>query len=304
VVWERDLGEDVRPNYLGHAFSPANELAAVDRHLILPAHWPRASGVVVATQPSQGSDHVWRLGADGRTIWKRTLRWMPPREPHLGRLKCMFQALTPWNQGRQAIAMNVRDVDWGATAIQFITPDGDSLGTYHHPGHLEYRGSADLDGDGRVELVLTGPNNRAREERDFLAEDPGEDYIDCIVMLEPPEVNGQAYPYNGWVGLPHALEDGYLLIPPLRKGPAKYMQDATIVKVNFGEGTAPGQARVELQTRDGRIFQLDGHLRPLSCGVGDRSYADSLAPTRALGPLLYIHRGRREFIDLPVQRGP
>lgn len=305
VVWERDLGEEVRPNYLGHAFSAASEWVAVNRHLVLPARWPQASGVVVATLASQGPGHLWRLGAGGRTVWKRTLRWMPPRTPHLGHLMCVFQALTPWNDGRrQAMALNVRDVDWGSTAIQFFTPEGDSLGAYHHPGHLEYQTSADLDGDGRVELILTGRNNRAREQRDFLPEDPGEDYIECIMMLEPPDVNGQAYPYNGWVGMPHANEEGYLLIPPLRKGPRILGESAVICRTNFSEATAPGAARVELATNDGRIFELDGHLRPLSCGVGDRTFADSLAPTRALGPLLYIHRGRIESIDLPVQRGP
>lgn len=305
VVWERDLGEAVRPNYLGSAFSAANEWVTVNRHLVLPARWPQASGVVVATKPSQGPGHLWRLGAGGRTVWKRTLRWMPPRTPHLGYLTCVFQVLTPWNDGRrQAMALNVRDVDWGSTAIQFFTPDGDSLGAYHHPGHLEYQTSADLDGDGRVELILTGRNNRAREQRDFLPEDPGEDYIECILMLEPPDVNGQAYPYNGWVGMPHANEEGYLLIPPLRKGPRVIGESPVICKTDFSVATAPGTARVELATKDGRIFELDGHLRPLSCGVGDRTFADSLAPTRALGPLLYIYRGRLEFIDLPVQRGP
>lgn len=305
VVWERDLGEDVRPNYLGHAFSSAAEWVAVSRHLVLPARWPQASGVVVATLPSQGPGHLWRLGAGGRTVWKRTLRWMPPSTPHLGYLMCVFQALTPWNDGRrQAMALNVRDSDWGSTAIQFFTPDGDSLGAYHHPGHLEYQTSADLDGDGRVELIMTGRNNRAREERSFLPEDPGENYIECIMMLEPPEVNGQAYPYSGWAGMPRAAEDGYLLIPPLRKGPRVLGESAVICKTDFSEATAPGTARVELVTKDGRIFELDGRLRPLSCGVGDRTFADSLAPTRALGPLLYIHRGKLELIDLPVQRGP
>ena len=305
LVWQRDMGEEVLPNYLGHLFAPVSELERVNRHLIVPARWPWPANVILATQPPQGPGHLWRLGLGGRTRWERTLRWIPPRVVHTGDLKCMFQATTPWNRGeRGAIAMNVRDADWSSTAIEFFGPAGDSLGAYYHPGQLEYRASMDLDGDGRTELILSGKNNRAKEDRSFLAEDPGEDWVDCLVMLEPPRVDGQAYPYTGWVGMPPAREEGYLLIPPLRPGPAKHLQRPVIVKLNLGQAAVPGRARVELQIEDGRIYQLDCHLRPLSCGVGDQTWAATLAPTRALAPLIYVHDGRREAIDLPIRREP
>jgi hypothetical protein len=116
-------------------------------------------------------------------------------------------------------------------------------------------------------------------------------YLDCAVMLEPPEVNGQGYPYGNWPGMPRAREEGYLLLTPLRRGIRP-----RIWKVNLGNP-------IELALTDGRIYRLDAHLRPISCGVGDFTLADTLAPTRAVAPLLYIHNGRRERIDLPVRKG-
>jgi hypothetical protein len=94
------------------------------------------------------------------------------------------------------------------------------------------------------------------------------------------------------------VEEAYLLIPPIKRG-----VDPVIRALNFGRSTAPGKARTELVISDGRIYQLDAHLRPLSCGVGDRTLAASLTPTRAMGPLVYLHGGIREDIDLPIERG-
>ena len=68
--------------------------------------------------------------------------------------------------------------------------------------------------------------------------------------------------------------------------------------------TAPDGARAELHLLDGRIYRLDPHLRPLSCEVGDRTLAASLAPTRPLGPLVYLHDGRRELIDMTIPQEP
>ena len=139
VVWQRDMGETVLPNYLGDMLSSALRMVAVNRHLILAEGWPGGSGVVLATQPASGPGHVWRLDAGGQTCWKRTLRWTPPLVEHTGDLKSVFQALTSWNRGDDpAIALNVRDADWGSTAIQFVSTDGAPLGEYYHPGHLEF----------------------------------------------------------------------------------------------------------------------------------------------------------------------
>jgi hypothetical protein len=304
-IWRRDLGEAVLPNFLGTGYTTTYEQVEINRFLILPRRWPWPSNVIVATKAAQGPGHVWRLGFRGRTVWKRTLSWEPPRQAHTGSLKSMFQVLVPWDgAGREAIAMNVRDADWSSTAIQFITLGGELLGAYHHPGHLEYLETVDLDGDGRVELILGGKNNRAPADSTVYREPPGEEWIDCLAMLEPPRVDGQSYPYTAWAGMPPAREEAYVLFPPLQRGPRQGRERPAIFTVDFGQPRADGRAQVEVRMADGRIYTLDSRLRPLSCGTGSETHAATLAPTRALAPLLYFHEGRCDTIDLPVLRGP
>lgn len=297
LVWQRDMHETVLPNYLGMASMDDSKVAEVSRHLVLGGRRPGDRGVILATQPLQGPGRIWRLDTRGDARWVRTLGWLPPRTAYTGNLKCVFETLVPWNgTGQDALALNVRRADWSATTIQFFSLAGDSLGAYFHPGQLEYFGAEDCDGDGDAELILTGVNNAAMNDRAFLPENPGA-YPDCLILLEPPRVNGQAYPYRSWGAMPAAAEDAYLLLSPLRHGVRPFIEHLT-----FTAHPGPGRPQVQLQLHDGRIYELDSHLRPLACGVGDFTLADSLAPTRPLAPLLYIREGKRETIDLPVLR--
>lgn len=303
VVWQRAMVDYVRENYVGNSLV---QDAAIDgksppgEYLVLPASRGGAFEVVLATKPTEGPDRLWVLGAGGRARWTRLLRWTPPRMAHTGSLKCMFETLTDWNDdGRVAIALNVRDADYSPTSIQFLTLDGDSLGAYYHPGHLELYGSGDYDGDGRGELLMIGKNNPSRTDRSFLRRDPGDSiYVSCVVMLEPPRVDGQAFPYTNWEHVPQAREEAYLLLPPLHPGIDPAMKD-----IKIGARGAAGRAGVEIAMVDGRIYELDSRLRPLGCWTGDRTVARTMAPTRPMGPLVYIHDGKREDIDLPIERG-
>jgi hypothetical protein len=248
---------------------------------------------------------VIALDRSGRTRWSHTLRWVPSLQSHAGYLSAVSEIATVWNVSKgPAIAVNVRQGNWGSTAIQFISPQGDSLGAYYHPGHLEFISSADVDGDGRVEMVINGKNNDAPRGSAFWPGDAGPDaYAECLVLLESPQVNGQGFPYARWGGMPHACEEAYLLIPPLRPGSFPHPRETDIMRISFGRSSLDGEAKIEVSIADGRIYLLDGHLRPLSCGAGDRTPAAELAPTRAAAPLLYLREGRIEKIDLPVQRG-
>lgn len=267
---------------------------------------PRTGGplVVLPICPGQGSGRVVALDAKGRERWSHTLSWAPPGEVHAAYLSSFFVVATTWNEGgRPAIALNVRQRNWGSTAIQFFSPQGDSLGSYYHPGHLEFVQSGDIDGDGRIEIVLRGKNNDATQRTVYWPQDAGADaYGECLVMLESPQVNGQGFPYRRWNGMAPAREEAYLLIPPLREEALSTAGSLEIHIMSFGNPRTDGKAQIEVFMVDGRIYQLDGRLRPLSCGVGDRTDAARMAPTRPAGPLVYITDGRIETIDLAIRR--
>ncbi len=305
LLWQRDLPEGVVPNYRSEIPAPGQGEDRATPYLILRGRGTRGPLAILATRSQHGPGRVLALDARGRTRWSHTLRWIPPRVSHTGNLEATWQAAASWN-GRpgQALVLNVRDWNWASTTIQFFSPAGDSLGAYHHPGHLEFFMSGDVDGDGRDEIVLNGKNNDAARGTAFWPDDAGpEAYAECLVLLETPRVTGQAFPYARWEGLPPAREEAYLLFPPLRREAFADPRETQVVRISLGQATGGGDARIEAMLQDGRIYTLDGRLRPLSCGVGDRTQAAALAPTRAAAPLMYIRDGRTELIDLPVRRG-
>jgi hypothetical protein len=301
VLWQRDLGEVVVPNLRSECFLPGIDWSTpVGEHVVLAGKWPWDSGAIVATLPRNGSGKIWRLDGRGRPSWVHTLSWTSP-DPRLpGTLGCYSEAILPWNGGsEEALLLNVRDGNHSSTAIQFLTMSGEMRGSYYHPGHLQYYMSEDLDGDGRVEVLLNGINNDAADELELEPKDATSKlYVDCLVMLEPPTVDGQAWPYKTWKGMPPAKEEAYLLFPPLEKGVRPYLR-----MVNIGAGSPATSPWIEVLIIDGRIYHLDREMRPHWCTVGDYTPASRLAPTEAQGPIVYVHDGIREFIRIPIERG-
>ncbi|HVP14468.1 MAG TPA: ATP-binding protein, partial [Terriglobales bacterium] len=297
VVWQRNLGEPVLENYLGNPVTELSFVAPPNEHLML--HGPIAAerGVVLATAPAEGPGRVWRLDGRGRTRWVRTLRWAVCPRCGSGSLRCDFEVLTPWAGNRRAIALDVTNGGWSCTSLQFVTPDGDSVGAYYHPGPLRFFRVADVDDDGRAELVLMGRTDLP-ENDPIAARDGGATTLSSLILLEPPEVSGQAFPWSRWDGIAPAREEACLLVPPLR-----WNTDASIRDLRLGT-PPPGGSQTELQIADGRIYRLDARFRPLSCGVAAGTPAAALAPTRAVAPLVYLSRGTRENIDLPIRREP
>lgn len=201
--------------------------------------------------------------------------------------------------------IGVRDDNWGPMAIQFLSDEGRTLGEYLHPGSLEYFGSEDYDGDGRVEILLNGCNNGARNAPLYWSGAPlgGGVYTTCLLLLETPTVDGQAFPGTQWATTPTAREEAYLLVPPLLQENFTKVKSTIIDRLPMSRPDATGAVRMEMFIADGRIYRLDGNLRPLSCGVGDNTPAAVLAPTRPVAPLLYFKNGVHEHIPLLVERG-
>lgn len=266
--------------------------------LVLRLQGRRAVGVVVSTGGNGEQGKLHFLDASGRTRRIRPLVWGAPAGYGLHDLRCHWQQQVEWDPGGDpAVAVQVRDADHGCCSIQFFTATGDSLGAYCHPGHLGFKAARDLDGDGRIEVLLHGINDTARTDPTFLPR-PQSEYVDCLALLEIPRVNGQAYPYRQWPGMPAASEEAYLLFPPLRDGVRP-----EICRIDIGAPASGLPCQIEVLLGDGRIYQLNEHLRPVACRVGDGMLAQSLAPTWPIAPLAYFAGGNRESIDLQVLEG-
>lgn len=305
VVWQQAMPDRVRPNWRSLIHTETPYQGAVAPPLIIPdgAGQPLA---ILTTAPNQGPGRLCAYDGKGQERWARPLSWTPPRVLHTGKLISPFQAATTWNDGaRPAFVICVRDDNWASTSVQFLDAAGAKLGEYLHPGTLEFIASGDIDGDGRIEVLLNGKNNDAPRAPAFWSGPalPEDTMIECLVLLETPAVNGQAFPHRRWDGAAPAREEAYLLIPPLRDTLFADRDTTAIARLPMGTPDARGQVRIEAFLRDGRIYRLDGRLRPVSCGVGDKTGAALVAPTRAAAPLLYFHDGKMESLDVPIERG-
>jgi hypothetical protein len=92
-----------------------------------------------------------------------------------------------------------------ANQVAFLDVNGKVVGEYWHPGHLIHLEQADLDGDGRKELLLGGVNNG--------------DHQATLVVLDPLKISGSVTPKEmrdhrfELLGMPAANERAVLLFP-------------------------------------------------------------------------------------------
>lgn len=267
--------------------------------LVLPPSVRGGAGIAVATRREGRPPVIHRLDARGEIVWECEPRWIDPTPPvdSADPLSCRFLDLVGWSfDSAGAIALNVRQGDAGPTSIQFYSTTGESLGAYYHPGHLTPCGTYDLDGDGRYEALFGGVNNRAGYDTTFVPQYPGDQfYVDCLVLLDSRSVGGQAYPYSRWNRMPHAREAAYVLFPLLEPG-----RRPDIVRASVQPGRTSDTSRIDVVLNDGRVYRLDGRLKPVACTLGDHTRADSLRLRFPYTPFLWFHDGVRERIDLPI----
>lgn len=256
----------------------------------------RLAGAVVSALPATGAGSLYFVDSLGTRTHLRRLRRAPPLAAGTEHIRSTWQAVIPWSGGKDNVILHsVRDGRHSAESVQVVGWAGDSLGAYYHPGHLHYWAAADIDGDGRTEILLHGINNPASHDSTLFSVDT-ECFVDCLVLLRESELTGQAYPYQAWGGMQHATEVGYLIVPPLRTGTRPTLVDISVRQAGAGQ---PGT--VEFQTGDGRIYLTDAALRPVRCTIGNWTLADSLNLERPIGPLAYFREGRRTDIDLPIR---
>jgi hypothetical protein len=264
----------------------------------------RAHGVVLATEGAgTGSDVLRLLTPRGRQRWSEVLTARRAVNLEGGVNECRWITHVPWS-GRPGSAVVACTFDqlWYHTVLRFFSLRGDSLGAYYHPGHLGLKGVGDFDGDGHTELLVYGANNSAR----FLPEvglPSTDENVGCVFLLEPPEVNGQAFPYartpgrrRDWPGIPPAREEAYVLFP-LMDGAGESLPDQVVLGRNDR-----GERTICVSLVDGRSYWFDGSLRPRRCAINYPTPASRLVveQRKIPRPLLVIRNGRRARVAVPV----
>lgn len=299
IVFRRSMPDPVQVNDRGSLLDREQFRREILSPLVLPPGSAGGAGLAFATRHANADWVVHRLDAQGNPLWSHPLGWAEPESlgDSIGVLTCRFVENVGWGRDSSgALGLNVRRGDASPTSIQFLSPLGDSLGAYYHPGHLMPCGTYDVDGDGRFEVLLGGVNNRAHRDTSFLPVDPAREfYVDCLVLLEPPRVNGQAFPYDRWRDLPPAREEAYVLFPPLEPG-----RRPSIAMIEPGKPAPPGRPWLKVVLHDGRTYYLDVRLRPVRVSIGDFTRADSLRLRLPQVPFLYLHDGARDRIELPL----
>ncbi len=140
---------------------------------------------------------IWEF-VPGRTVTDAHGFVMAP--PYYVRQICVLKGRRP-EDTRIAVA----SVNYAGQAgqIAFLDSRGRVRGEYWHPGHLSYLAQADIDGDGRDELLLGGANNA--------------EHTATLVVLDPLQVNGLSTPKSVFdpslrlMNMPEAKEKAVVL---------------------------------------------------------------------------------------------
>jgi len=114
---------------------------------------------------------------------KEKWRWTPGRElPELAGSPATFRSVAlgvlkaKGNRPPRIVVSNIHDT-WWPSQIAILDSNGKTVSEYWHSGGLSYMVLADLDGDGREEIVATGVSN-------------GYDHQATLVVLDPDRVFG------------------------------------------------------------------------------------------------------------------
>ena len=110
-------------------------------------------------------------------------RWVPGKElPELNGSPATFKiialgVLKGTDKSPRRIVVSSQHSPWWADQIALLGPDGKTVSEYWHSGGLPWMTLADLDGDGRQEIIATGVAN-------------GYDHQATLVVLDPDRVFG------------------------------------------------------------------------------------------------------------------
>jgi hypothetical protein len=113
---------------------------------------------------------------------KEKWRWTPGRElpelqgtPATYRTMALVVLKATAKKPPRIVVSNIHD-PWWPNQLAILDSDGKLLSEYWHSGHLDYLNLADLDGDGRQEIIATGVSNGYHQA--------------TLVVLDPDRVFG------------------------------------------------------------------------------------------------------------------
>jgi tRNA A-37 threonylcarbamoyl transferase component Bud32 len=201
----------------GRTFEPGQRRLSRTRRPALMRTTEGRQIVAVVSKGTVGNDRV--LGLDGRTgriLWSREPQAELPPGGTEGRWAGLWQKCIQTGPGEEDLFL----LGWAEgvhypCALEFCRADGSVLATYYHPGMVFLWSQADMDGDGRPELLLYGENNSARETLEAMPPGARERlYNPAVLLVLDVPSGGQAYPVADWAGVPRAAEQAYVLIPP------------------------------------------------------------------------------------------
>lgn len=299
LLWAHSMAGPV----VSSASGPRGETVADSPKVIKVGEQVR--GISVATYGAGFGDPgaLWLLSPrDGHPLWKWPLAWQRPVNAQ-SMLRADWTAILPWpGQEEPVIVVDVADSGWYGSALQFIDLAGRSLGTYYHPGGFRVVLPLPPESGDPLRYVCAGLNSSARFVRNLTPFET-RNHLGCLVLLQPPDVSGQGFPYSeglpeprDWPGMPRARELSYLAVPLIHPHFSSRIMGLSSSR------DARGELTLTAITADGRYYFLDKDLRPRSCYVQTKSITDSLhvrGEARFL-PLLLIRNGRQEWVTVPT----
>jgi len=221
--------------------------------------------VLKPTDYYEAGDKVLCFSHEGKVEWEFTpggvvtnaggIRMVPPYYT-----SCL-QVVSGKSPGETRIVVSSNHYMYDPDQVAILETGGRILGEYWHPGYLLYMSQADLDKDGKVEVLLAGVNNGNHEA--------------TLVVLDPLQVSGRV--------TPTALED-----PSFRlTGMAPAMEKAVVFfprscvskgqPYNRVQALAINQDRVRLSVNEGVAafhdpslnYELDFGLDSVSVVIGE-----------------------------------
>ncbi|MBI4481614.1 MAG: hypothetical protein HY652_01865 [Acidobacteria bacterium] len=179
--------EQVRPQFVNHQGSSALVFPSMSRNALKP------------------SSEIYTFDSRGRVSWRykmgRSLK--TPIETYPDHYVFSFvQLLDLFRDGNFQILAGAANGPWPPFQAVLLDLNGSLLGEYWHPGHLGAPAVADLDRDGRREILMGGRNEHQGRP--------------CMVVLDPLIVGGgfaAEDPSDRWEGIQRGTEKFYVLFP-------------------------------------------------------------------------------------------